>query len=40
MPGVAAFQAAARDIDAYLRSPEPRKWDVRACAVPTDGEGA
>jgi glutamate synthase (NADPH/NADH) small chain len=35
-----AGQAAARDIDAYLRSPEPRKWDVRACAVPSDGEGA
>ena len=33
-----AGQAAARDIDAYLRSPEPRSWDVRACAVPTDGE--
>jgi len=35
-----AGQAAARDIDAYLRSPEPRSWDVRAGAVPTDGEGA
>jgi len=35
-----AGQAAARDMDAYLRSPEPRAWDVRACAVPTDGEGA
>ena len=35
-----AGQAAARDIDAYIRSPEPRKWDVEACAVPADGEGA
>jgi hypothetical protein len=40
MPGAAAFQAATRDIDAYLCSPEPRKWDVEACAVPSDGEGA
>jgi glutamate synthase (NADPH/NADH) small chain len=35
-----AGQAAARDIDAYLRSPEPRDWDVATYAVPTDGEGA
>jgi len=35
-----AGQAAARDMDAYLRSPEPRAWAVRACTVPGDGEGA
>jgi glutamate synthase (NADPH/NADH) small chain len=35
-----AGQAAARDIDAHLRSPEPRKWKVETCAVPADGEKA
>jgi len=34
-----AGQAAARDIDAYLRSPKPRKWDVEAYAPPAEGEG-
>ncbi|HUU11135.1 MAG TPA: NADPH-dependent glutamate synthase [Phycisphaerae bacterium] len=33
-----AGQAAARDIDAYLRSPEPRPWQMDACSVPGDGE--
>jgi len=34
-----AGQAAARDIDAYLRSGEPRTWDARSCVAPADGEG-
>ncbi|MGB2997231.1 MAG: NADPH-dependent glutamate synthase [Phycisphaerae bacterium] len=35
-----AAQAAARDIDAYLRSPEPRPWEIETCSTPGDGEKA
>jgi glutamate synthase (NADPH/NADH) small chain len=34
-----AGQAAARDINAYLRSPPPRAWNVAACSVAGEGEG-
>jgi hypothetical protein len=33
-----AGQAAARDMDAYLRSPPPRKWAVEACAAAGEGQ--
>ncbi len=33
-----AGQRAARDMDAYLRSPAPRPWGPERCAVPGDGE--
>ena len=33
-----AGQAAARDIDAYLRSPEPPEWTLESCDLPGDGE--
>ncbi len=33
-----AGQAAARDIDAWLRLDEPRPWDEQTCVVPGDGE--
>jgi glutamate synthase (NADPH/NADH) small chain len=33
-----AGQAAARDINAYLRSPEPRKWAVETCTVADEGK--
>ncbi|MFO8014563.1 MAG: FAD-dependent oxidoreductase, partial [Phycisphaerae bacterium] len=34
-----AGQRAARDIDAWLRAPEPGPWKLDACDVPGDGEG-
>lgn len=33
-----AGQAAARDIDAYLRAPEPPEWTPDACDLPGEGE--
>jgi len=33
-----AGQAAARDIDAYLRSPQPPEWTLDACDLPGEGE--
>jgi glutamate synthase (NADPH/NADH) small chain len=33
-----AGQAAARDIDAWLKLPEPRDWPLDACAVAGEGE--
>ena len=33
-----AGQRAARDIDGWLRMPEPRPWEVESCDVPGDGE--